>query len=175
MTDLTDDADIDTALPIRLRIQDKLVKILSEIDGTGDWKYDLRDSVFRGRVIFGDKDPLPMVSILEVPVPLDQMGSEADNTHNAGKWELMIQGFVKDDKLHPTDPGHYLMADVKKVLAKYKKTDRGFKVLGFVKHVTGIQVGAGVVRPPDEISSKAYFWLSVTLDITENWEEPYEV
>jgi len=172
---MADDTDIDTDLVIRLRILDKLTKVLSAITVTyGTDSYDMTDKVFRGRVIFGDNDPIPMFSILEVPIPLDQLETRGINTCSAGPWELMIQGFLPDDKENPTDPGHVFLAAVKQALAAQKTRGRGQKILGFERHVTDMKIGAGVVRPPDEISAKAYFWLNITLDIVENWEDPLD-
>jgi hypothetical protein len=129
--------------------------------------------VFRGRIAFGDDDPLPMLSVLEVPIPLDQIVSPEDSSYSAGTWELLIQGFAVEDAIHPTDPAHVLMAAVKKRLAYEKRRNRSFQILGF-KALRDMRIGAGVVRPPDEISSRAYFWLNLSLDITEDLLEPFD-
>ena len=48
-------------------------------------------------------------------------------------------------------------------------------ILGLGRQVTKLYIGPGVVRPPDEVSAKAYFWLTITLDLAEDLEHPYEV
>lgn len=165
--------------PVRLRVLKKLGECIAEINPEDGYFYDLRptaevpERVFRGRVIFGDTDPLPMVSILEAPLPPDQIPSPPDATERTGDWDLMFQGFVEDDHLHPTDPAQYLLADVTRRLAVEKRRNRDFAILGMGKTVIDIQIGVGVVRPPDELSAKAYFWLPVTLKMSEDLLDPY--
>ena len=165
-------------IPLRLRVLEALTATLEQA------QYFYRDDaqttslagkVFRGRVLFGDTDPLPMLSILEAPLMPEQIPSPPDSTDNAGGWDLLIQGFVDDDFENPTDPAHYLMAVTKQRLAYEKARNRNFAILGLGKHVTDISWGAGVVRPPDEISAKAYFWLPVTLELVEDLAKPFDV
>lgn len=172
--------------PFRLEVQKRLADVLREITPANGYIYDFSgaegtddNKVFRGRAIYGDGDPIPMLSILESPIPLDQLPSPTGSGYNAGSWELMIQGFVEDDKDNPTDPAHVAMADVKKRLALEAKkvsarTDEAGP-LGLLRHVTEITIGVGVVRPPDEISAKAYFWLLIVLDLVEDVTDPYTV
>jgi len=172
--------------PLRLEIMKRLSDILREITPGNGYVMDFSgaedgaaNKVFRGRAIFGEGDPIPMLSILESPIPLDQLPSPIDSGYNAGSWELMIQGFVDDDKANPTDPAHIAMADVKKRLAlesqKVSARNDEDGPLGLLRQVTKIVIGTGVVRPPDEISAKAYFWLLIVLDIVEDVTDPYTV
>lgn len=164
--------------PVRLEVQKRLSDCIGSISVAGGYKHDLLGHVFRGRAVFGDETELPAVSILEAPIPLDQLPSAKDNPAQAGPWELVIQGWVEDNKQNPTDPAHVLLADVKKRLAIERKKlswdEPEDGILGLGRTVTAMYIGPGVVRPPDEISAKAYFWLTVTLDIAENMAEPYE-
>lgn len=162
--------------PLRLRI----LKALTASLELTSYEYDkpaqlLTGCVFRGRDVFGDDDPEVMLSILEAPIPVDQIGSAPDNTASTGNWELLLQGFVPDDHVNPTDPAHFLMAAAKVRLAYEKSRNRDFEILGLGNHVTDLRFGAGVVRPPDEISVKAYFWLNITLEIVEDLSKPFEV
>lgn len=145
----------------------------SGAEGTDDNK------VFRGRTIFGANDPLPAISVLESPIPLDLIPSPADSALSAGPWELVIQGFFEDDKDNPCDQAYVGLADVKRYLALERKKVNAHRdedaIFGLGRVVTGMNIGQGVVRPPDEISAKAYFWLTLALDIAEDLEEPYEV
>lgn len=160
---------------LRIRILDALAADIASIRITDGYTNDLdANCVFWGRGIFGDKDPLPMISILEVPIPLDQIVPPPDSSYSSGTWELLIQGFVKDDAKLPTRPAHRLMADVKKKLALTKRRNRDFDLFGMGNHITDIRIGAGVVRPPDEVSAKAYFWLNLSLDIVEDLSNPFE-
>lgn len=163
--------------PLRLEIQKRLSDALKEVTPGNGYVSDVSASVFRGRLIFGEGDPLPMVSILEAPIPLDQLEPPEDATLSSGRWELVVQGFVADDRQNPTDPAHVLLADVKKRLAVEKKKSLNRLpedgILGLGRFVTNLYIGSGVVRPPDEISAKAYFWLTISLDLAEDLEEPY--
>lgn len=172
--------------PLRLEIQKRLGAILREIEPSGgEYIHDLSgadgtsgNKIFRGRLIFGDNDPIPMVSILEAPIPLDQIPSPSPATESSGPWEIVIQGFVKDDRQNPTDPAHVLMADVKKRLVREKEKTNWDKpeqgIFGLGRFVTSMYIGSGVVRPPDELSAKAYFWLTITLDLSEELDDPYD-
>lgn len=173
--------------PLKLEILHRLSDMIREItpangyvrDFSGD--EDTRDNrVFRGRTVYGSSDPLPMVSILEAPIPLDQLAPPEDSTFGSGPWELVIQGFEEDDKINPTDPAYVSMADVRKRLAEerakmdWDKPEDG--PFGLGRAITGFTIGPGVVRPPDgDVSAKAYFWLTIVLEVVEDVARPYEV
>jgi hypothetical protein len=172
------------AYPLRLQIQYNICDALREITPGNGYATDMSgtgddNKVFRGRLIFGDSDPVPMLSLLDVPIPVDQLPAPKDSTASSGQWELMIQGFAVDDRTNPTDPAHVLMADVKRRLsrerakANYRGADTN-GIFGLGRYVTGIYIGSGVVRPPDEISAKAYFWLNMVLDLAEDLDDPYD-
>lgn len=164
--------------PIRLEIQKRLTARLQTITVANGYQVDIGDNVFRGRGVFGNETPLPCLSILEVPIPLDQLPPPSDAPVSSGGWELVIQGWVKDDKENPTDPAHVLLADVKRCLSSEMKKVNWNKpedgILGLGRSVTKLYIGAGVVRPPEEVSAKAYFWLTITLDLAEDLEHPYD-
>lgn len=164
--------------PARLQIQKNMTAVLQGITIANGYATDIGTDVYRGRIVYGDEAPVPMLSILEVPIPLDQDQPAAPTGLSKGPWELMVQGWVKDDRENPTDPAHFLMADVKKCLALERKRGHDWNapedgIFGLGRIITDMYIGAGVVRPPEEISAKAYFWLTVTLDLAENLEDPY--
>lgn len=165
--------------PFRLRVLKNLTAVLAEITVANGYHYDLCGSVFRGRDTFGTGDPLPMVSILESILEKDQKASPPGGGVQKGPWELLIQGWTVDDEDNPTDPGQYLMADVKQRLAIETRRPfadpnrRGCDPLGMDGKITALRFSTGVVRPADEVSSKAYFWLKLELDLVENLLEPY--
>ncbi len=172
--------------PLRLEVMKRLCVALREITPDNGYVLDFSgaegtvdNKVFRGRAIFGEGDPLPMLSVLESPIPIDQIPPPVDSGYSAGGWELMIQGFLDDDKENPTDPAHVALADVRKRMAIESKKVSAMRdadgPLGLLRHVTRIAIGTGVVRPPDEISAKAYFWLLIVLDIVEDVTDPYTV
>lgn len=172
--------------PLRLHVIKQMCDVFREITPGNGYILDFSGAedtpanrVFRGRAVFGAKDPIPALSVLESPIPLDQIPSPADASESSGPWELVIQGFFEDDKDHPCDRAYVGLADVKKRLAIEKKKVSQNKaengIFGLGRVVIGMNIGQGVVRPPDEISAKAYFWLTLALDIAEDLEEPYEV
>lgn len=159
--------------PTRLRILKALTSALESITPANGYRHDLSGKVFRGRDIFGYKDPLPMVAILEQIEEQEQQPAPRAGGTAHGPWTLQLQGFVADDRDNPTDPAHYLMAEVKQRLIEERLRDHQRDILGMGKVITELRLSQGVVRPADEISDKAYFWLRVTLGVVENLNEPY--
>lgn len=161
--------------PLRLYVVKRMTEVFETITPSNGYKTDLANKVFRGRALFGDDDPIPMLSILEVPIPVDQRPTKG--SESVGDWELMIQGFAADDRDNPTDPAHILLADVKKLLGVEKRRENWDNpqdgIFGLGGIVDKMYIGTGVVRPSDEISSKAYFWLTITLGIVEDLADPY--
>lgn len=130
--------------------------------------------VFRGRVQFGEGDELPVLSILEVPLQPEGVFAGRDGQSSKVGWELVFQGFIADNPVHPTDPAHYFLAAVKKRLIALRRDankDKGILELdGFVDALT---FNSGVVRPPDETSAVAHFWMTVYLELVEDLSDPY--
>lgn len=184
-----------TLVPFRLKAQQAIVTTLETQIVTGlEYNHTLADHVFRGRSRFGSSDPVPLVSLLEPPIPDNPIPVPREVAHGNTTWPLLIQGFVEDDPDNPTDPAQKLLADVKKclaiqkerkVLATYRSTPvpnpfnmgkwRDNVSEPFVNYIEGIEtIGQGVVRPPDEgVSDKAYFWLNLTLKIQEDIKNPF--
>lgn len=159
--------------PFRLRVLKALTTCLEGITPANGYTHDLSGKVFRGRDIFGEDDPLPLVCILEAIEEKPQVPTPQAGVHSTGPWELQIQGFVQDDYYNPTDPAHHLMAEVKKRLVEERTRDRGNDILGMGGKVKDISISHGVVRPADEVSAKAYFWLRISLGLVENLLDPY--
>ena len=158
--------------PLKLNVMKSMTAALEEISTVDDaYWHDLANKVYRGRTVYDDRDPTEMVTILEVPIPPEQMQTPSDARFKRGGWELFVQGWVKDDKENPTDPAYYLMEDVTQriLLEKAKVGGQGFSPeypFGY-KQITGIELGQGVVRPEDERSNLAFFWLPLTLVLVE--------
>lgn len=179
--------------PFKLRALHALTDALKTITPANGYVSDLSDfdpgdgvaqaRVFRGRAWFGDDDPIPMVSVLEGTSPADEVDDEppVDTTTGEYDWTLLVQGFVNDDPQNPTDPAYVLMADVRRRLAAERKRKatgtHQFDPLGLglagKNRIVGLTIGPGVVRPTDDVSSKAYFWMTIVLRIVENASEPY--
>lgn len=176
----------------RLRVLKLLTTWLEqEVSIANGYKHDLATSVFRGRMIFTDDDPLPCVSILENLNPdRDYRNGGANDDPSKGKsserWILLLQGWVKEDHLNPCDAAYELMADTKKALAKlYAEetndqnilidmgagdTPRAFYIGGLTN---GFECEPGTVRPPEQPTEKAFFWMRVILKFTEQVSDPY--
>lgn len=161
------------AEPLRLRILQALTAEFETLnDPNGE---SLAGKVFRGRDHFGDSDPLPLISFLESVDEKNIAGTSAEmrpgSSVQQSSWEVLVQGFVEDDLYNPTDPGYRLLAIVKQKLAEIRKVKNN--ILGFGPTVTDLTFSAGVVRPADEVSSKAYFWLKVRMNVAEDHSDPY--
>jgi len=182
--------------PFRLRLLYAITNALKEITPANGYSTDLSDfdpgdgtpmtRVFRGRAWFGDSDPLPMVSVLEGSSPAESVEDEPMETR-AGEYDLtlIVQGFVDDDKLNPTDPAYFLMADVRRRLAEERARRRpansgsnGLDPFGLwspaaKNRIVDVRVGPGVVRPADDISSRAYFWLGLRVRLVDSADTPF--
>lgn len=165
--------------PLRLRVLKKLTDELKKITPVNGFQADLSESVFRGRDVFDKNDPVPMVSILESILEKEQLQAPPAGTTKAGPWELLIQGWAEDDHENPTDPAYFLLADVQQRIAEIIRMPyldparRGCDILQMGGIITALRFSRGVVRPADEVSSKAYFWLKVELDLVENLLDPF--
>jgi hypothetical protein len=157
----------------RLRVIKALCAHIETISVAGGYQHDLAGKVVRGRITLTEEDGAPpIIAVNEKPVfpeNLQGHGSGASGT----KLELLIQGFAADDRKNPTDPAYPLLGDVQKCLALEKLRDDGYDLFGFKSRVMSLDVGQGVVRPPDGVvADTAFFWLPVTLEIGEKFNDP---
>lgn len=141
---------------------------------------------YRGRLKFGDKDPIPMLSILEDPDP-DRFPRRAGGDDGVRSpmqletWHLLVQGWAEDDPENPTDPAHELLARVKMALAKINQGHGPFGEppsdsynLGGI--IAGITMEPGTVRPPmEQPSERAFFWLRIALQFVEDVNDPFNL
>ena len=159
--------------------------LASEIKVANGYKHDLSEAaVLRGRHRVDSDDPLPCLSIVESPNPDRFPNRAGDQDHNevvqSDNWTLLLQGWAKDDKEHPTDPAYELMADTKKALAKIMREnpEHGTAMFPAIYRLGGLISGlafeAGTVRPPEEQSAKAFFWMRVILKFVEDVNDPYK-
>lgn len=156
--------------PFRLRVLQALTVALQGVSrATGPYTYDFSASVFRGRAIFGNNDELPMLSILEQPKSPESDPAPPLETASQRDWDLMVQGFISDDPVNPTDPAYYIAADVVAALQGVV-VNRDILGLGSKKPcVLEMHIGAPVIRPGDhDISSTTYFWLPLRLRLVED-------
>ena len=157
----------------RLNVLKRLTAHLRGITKANGYAYDLANNVFRGRAVFGADDPVPLVSILESPRNDAGQFAGENNSARVENWSLLIQGWaVDDDKANPTDSAYGLMDAVERHLLRLTKTSGGTRgptypdeyLLG--RTVGGVTLFPGVVRPPmEQVSSKAFFYLPVQLEL----------
>lgn len=167
--------------PFRLRVLKKLTSIIanSADSNSGPNSVDLVGKVFRGRNIFGESDDPPLVAILETPTPIDQIVPPETAAATSGSWDLFIQGIVEDDAENPLDPAYYMSAQVIAALAEERRAPGIAASQGETRHlldekrIMDIIIGAPVHRPPDELSSNAYWWVTITLKTAEDLTNPY--
>lgn len=176
--------------PFRLRVLKNLTAHLKGITPANGYRSDLADfedtvegetdtltkaRVYRGREGFGFNDPRPMLAILEDPAAIDRLFGTSTSVAAAGDWPLFITGFVEDDSENPTDPAHILSAEVEKRLIELKTQEYDILGLGGRKPcVTGVKIGRPVCRPADgEVSDVAFFFLPLTLTLSEDLENPF--
>ncbi len=157
--------------PKRLRIQQALTEQLKTITVANGYFNDVGDKVYRGRAFFDYDDGLPMLSLLQPVRAPEALVPPGDGAVYHGPLDLLVQGFAVDDPMNPTDPAERLLADVKRCLHEIIKATSQRPYVW--NDITSLRLGPSVCRPPDnEVSSVAYFWLSVSLEFTEHVGDP---
>lgn len=157
----------------RLAILKAMTTHLKGVTVANGFQHDLDSSIYRGRASFGSSDKIPMVSILEY-LRQDLREDRPSNSNTVKEdWQLLLQGWAEDDRQNPTDPVHLLLADVKKSLAMIRDDKNPAYRLGGL--IVDLKTDGGIVRPPDENSNKAQFYLRVTLAFVEYTDDPYKL
>jgi hypothetical protein len=169
---------------IQLDILKRLTTHLQGITAANGYDYDLSQAVFRGRLLYGDDDPVPMISIVEHlqgDVTVDTAG-ENQIVHTE-TWILLVQGWTENDPVNPTDDVYNLKAAVEHRLARIIKQnnygDPEFPseyFLGLYGQgiITGLTIGPGVVSPPRQgVSEKAFFYLPLGVGLAIDISNPY--
>lgn len=152
----------------------ELLQTVVPVPGVHD--FDLSNAVFRGRAVFSDtSDPVPLVSLLENLRPSDSRYAGYGKTGIRTEFEIIVQGWVKDDKVNPTDNAYELLFVVENKLAEVinngstsafpsVSSNPNYMLGGMIESMS---IGDGICRPPDpQVSSKAFFFLPITVVIT---------
>lgn len=157
----------------QLDILKRLTAHLEGITVAAGYEFDLAGRVFRGRRLYGESDPIPMLSIVEHLDPDIVINTAGDNNRlRQETWILLVQGWVDSAKdQFPTDEAYQLKAAVMKRLFRLIdiRPEDGTPLfpseymLGvYHKSISDISVGPGIVSGPREgVSSKAFFYLPV--------------
>jgi hypothetical protein len=141
---------------------------------------DLRGKVSRGRLTFGPDELVdgPILSILEATKAIEPV-SVAEGLVRKSSWQLLIQGFVQDEKENPTDPAYDLLALVEMRLARVVQRDKNgdgaypdeYRLDGLID---SLAIGDGIVRPSDpQVSPTAFFYLPVVVVLATDLRNPY--
>ena len=171
----------------RLRVMKSVTEALKMITPANGYDHDFGDftdsagrpsaRVFRGRTMYGENDPLPMLSILEDPRAEPAVNGPMANSKAQNVFKLLIQGFAQDDKDNPLDPAYALSAEVIKAIIVAAQSSTGLIGLNQQKRapcIMGVSIGQPVHRPGgDEISDHAYFLVGLTLTLTEDLTNPF--
>lgn len=161
----------------KLEILKELTALLKTVKSDGNENinaYSLENAVFRGRTVYGDNDPVPLVSILEAKGANFADFADDEKIANKTGWNLLIQGWA--DPVNPeneTDAVYELVNDVICALNKINaiRFETGnplypefYRLGGKIIELT---LGDEVVRPSEnELSSKAFFYLPIVIGIT---------
>lgn len=162
--------------PKRLTVQKRLTALLQTVTLANGYQHDLSVAgrVTRGRLFMeSDSGALPAVAINE-PLNPDREASRAGAKGQYAKevWRLLVQGWAVDDLDNPTDPAHWLMADVKKALATINQRGHTNYQLGGL--VDRVEIEPGTCRPPQvEVSPLAFFYLHCNVVMVEDTNDPY--
>lgn len=181
--------------PKRLRIMEKLVKLLEGINPTntytdinGDEKsfpVDLRGKVFMGRLTISTNEAEDAISILENPRPFDGAEAGWDKLLRAGDWMLLVQGWPRDDIKNPSSPAYKLAAMAEMRLSRIVQLDPKGDPVYPEDHLLGpdpdgdpelfeMSIGNSVVRPPQDANSRlAMFYIPVVIRLATNPSTPF--
>lgn len=174
--------------PRQLRVMRWLTTHLEAITGPraeadDSLPYDLEGKVFRGRKIISEEEigSEELLSILEAPraLTIETAGNE-QTKRNEKNWTLLLQGWTKDDKLHPSDPAYWLKAAVEARLAMIVEKDEVgeakwpefYRMGGLISDMT---IGQGLVRPPEQnITKYTMFYLPLIIQLVTDVRRPYD-
>lgn len=146
---------------------------LEGITPDNGYDYDLSGKVFRGRSRFGADEPLPFVSILESLRPDQQpIPAGEGNRRRLDDWELLVQGWVDENREFPTDDLYNLKAAVEKRLAEVSVESN--EVYRFGGLIDKMRIGPGVVRAATpQVGGAEAFYLPLLVTYAINLADPY--
>lgn len=148
----------------------------TEITVANGYNFDIA-MVRRDKRSFGKEMKLPGIAVLENFNPdrlPETIGGFVGTKHKYDQIYL-LNGWADDTNPPPgdeeTDAAQRLMGDVKKALGKLlvPRNQTGF----FDGLANTLSIEPGVVRPPDEQSERAYFWMRIRLEVVEKVGDPY--
>lgn len=158
-------------MPLVSKQLDVLRALTAHLEGisvAAGYTHDLAGRVVRGRAVFGESDPTPMLSILEGIRPDDGRPAGPHGLTREEDWILLLQGWAEDDRQNPLDPLYQLKASVEQRLSEITAVNgSGLPAFPAVHRLGGrvldLRIGPGVCRPPDQISARSYFYLPLAV------------
>lgn len=150
--------------------------LMTEIKKANGYNFDLA-MVRRDKRSFGKEMKLPGIAVLENfnPDRLPENIGQFNGPKHKYDQIYLLNGWADNSDLadgdDETDAAHLLMGDVKKALGKL--IDRRNQTGIFDGLANTLSIEPGVVRPPDEQSERAYFWMRIRLEVVEMVGDPY--
>lgn len=155
----------------QLTILKSLTTHLQGITPGNGYEFNLSAAVYRGVTRFGSDQALPFVSILESLRP-DPNPREAgtEKLVREDTWELLVQGWVDENRQFPTDQLYQLKGAVEKRLAELVTAGNPAYRLGGL--VTKLRIGPGVVRAatPQPGGAEAFYlplWVFYVINLAD--------
>ena len=142
--------------------------------------YDLSNSVFRGRLEFGDEVSNPFIAILEAPRQLDPFGTSGHLVQDED-WTLLIQGFADEEQKNPLDPAYELLAWTQMRLARITSPKNNGGRGGLYPDewrlgglIADVRYQIPIVRPgKDNVSDTAYFYMPISVGNVTDLTMPF--
>lgn len=159
----------------QLAILKALTVHLEGITPANGYEHDLMGRVFRGKSKFGSEESLPFVSILESLRP-DNRPLEAgpEKLIRLERWELLVQGWVDENREFPTDDLYQLKGAVEKRLAELLNTPENTPLYRLGGLIVSIRIGPGVVRAATpQVGGAEAFYLPLLVDYVMNLGDPF--
>lgn len=155
---------------------------LKTVTVANGYSHDLAAAVYIGRRKFGDSDPMPCVTLLEIPdIEIPGTRPEA-GAAQIGEWEFFVEGFARaSDPMEPTKEAYLLMADVTKALSdvlnpennpRHGKTPKLIYMVG--GKLERFDIGGFHVRQAEDAPSVSNFYLRIRTQVVEKLVSPYD-
>jgi hypothetical protein len=168
----------------QLDILKRLTAHLQGITIDNGYEFEMSQAVFRGRMVYGEDDPVPMISIVEhltADIAVETAGE--NDIMRQDNWVLLVQGWLSHEPDCPTDEAYQLKAATEHRLARLIKIDQSTGeplypdeyLLGIKDTITGISIGPGVVSVAirEGASAKAFFYLPVGISLAIDISDPF--
>jgi hypothetical protein len=157
----------------QLVILKRMTTHLEGITPTNDYAFDLTGKVFRGRTKFGDDEVLPFIAILESLRPDQQpIPAGAGGYRRTDDWEILVQGWLDENRAFPTDDLYNLKASVEKRLQEVNT--EGSPVYLFGGLIIKMRIGPGVViAATPQVGGAEAFYLPLLVTYAINLADPF--